>query len=150
MRPIATPAIAIVGASVTNGETATASNIDTLVGDNPARYLTIAIHAGTSNNVTNKFQTLKLQHSTTTDASNYADISGTVGGTDFTVPNANTSSAYMTVFNLDLRGKRRYIRVQVSPRTTQIINAMAMLYFQPSAPDTAGVGVATLNTVVNA
>jgi hypothetical protein len=147
MRPYATPAIAIVSASVTNGETATAANIDTNPSGNKAKQLSISIYAGTSNNVTNKFQTLKLQESDTTDASNYSDIVGTRGGTDYTVPNANTSAAYFTHFNLDLVGRKRYIRVQVSPRTTQIMSAMAMLEWQSQSPDSAA--NAGINTVVN-
>jgi hypothetical protein len=148
MRPLATPAIAVVSASVTNGETATAANIDTYAGGNKARHLSVTLYSGTSNNVTNKFQTLKLQESTTTDASNYSDIAGTVAGTAYTLPNANTSAAYLTHINLDLQGRKRYIRVQVSPRTTQIITGMAMLFWQPQAPDTAA--NAGINTVVNA
>lgn len=148
MRPYPQPAIAIVSASVTNGETATAAAIDTAPNGNKARHMSISIYSGTSNNVTNKFQTFKLQHSTTTDASNFSDISGTVAGTDYTLPNANTSAAYLTHFNLDLQGKKRYVRVQVSPRTTQIITGMAMLYWQPQAPDTTA--NAGINAVVNA
>jgi hypothetical protein len=148
MRPLSTPAIAIVSASLTNGETNATVNIDTYAGGNKARHMSITLYAGTSNNVTNKFQTLKLQESATTDASNYSDIVGTRAGTDYTLPNANTSAAYLTQFNLDLQGRKRYIRVQVAPRTTQIIVGMAQLFWQPQAPDTAA--NAGINAVINA
>lgn len=148
MKPSGSPVIAVVAASVTNGATATAAAIDTAPNGNKARFLTISLYAGTADVVSNKFQTLKLQHSNTTDASNFADISGTVAGTDYTAPNANTSAAYLTHFNLDLTGKRRYVRVQVSPRTTQIIQGMGMLFWQSESPDS--VAKANVNTLVSA
>lgn len=148
MKPAGSPVLAVVSASVTNGETATAAVIDTNPSGNRARFLTLSLYAGTSNNVTNKFQTLKLQHSATTDVSNFSDISGTVAGTDYTAPNANTSAAYLTHFNLDLIGKKRYVRVQVSPRTTQIIQGMGMLFWQNESPNS--VAKANVNTLVEA
>lgn len=148
MKPQASPVLAVLHASVTNGGTATAINIDTNPSGNRAKFMTLTIHAGTADVVSNKFSVVKLQHSNTTDASNFADISGMVGGTDFTAPNANTSAAYLTHFNLDLIGKRRYVRVQVSPRTTQLISAWAMLFMQTEGPNT--VARAGVNTLVEA
>lgn len=148
MKPAGSPVLAVVSASVTNGETAAAAVIDTNPSGNRARFLTLSLYAGTANVVSNKFQTLKLQHSHTTDVSNFADISGTVAGTDYTAPNANTSAAYLTHFNLDLIGKRRYVRVQVSPRTTQVIQGMGMLFWQNESPNS--VAKANVNTLVEA
>ncbi len=143
MRPVIShPQIAIVSASVTNGETATAANIDTVAAKiGKASHLIIGLVAGTTNNVTNKFQTLKLQESATTDASNYSDISGTVAGTDYTLANGLTTGANCIQFNLNLQGRKRYIRIQVSPRTTQIMNAMAFLAYnhQGGSADYSGV-----------
>jgi len=148
MKPQGSPVLAIVSASVTNGATASAAVIDTNPSGNRARFLTLSIYSATADVVSNKFQTLKLQHSNTTDVSNFADISGTVAGTDYTAPNANTSSAYLTHFNLDLIGKRRYIRAQVSPRTTQVLQAMGMLFWQNESP--TSVSKAGVNTLVEA
>ncbi len=148
MKPQPKPFLAILHASVTAAATATAINIDTNPSGNKARHLSLTIHAGTADVVSNKFQTLKLQHSNTTDASNFADISGTVAGTDYTAPNADTSAAYLTHFNLDLTGKRRYIRVQVSPRTTQLISAWGALYNFTESPNS--VSKAGVNTLVEA
>jgi hypothetical protein len=130
MRPQPRLALAIASASVTNGGTATATNIDTSPAGGPrARHLSLDIVATTADVVSNKPSVLKLQHSDTTDATNFSDISGTVGGTDFTVPNADTSNPNLYKFNLNLQGKKRYIRAQISPRTTQTIVAVANLHW---------------------
>ena len=139
MRPQSRLALAIASASVTNGATATATAIDTSppgsVGR--ARHLTINIVATTADVVSNKPGTLKLQHSDTTDATNYSDISGLVGGTDFTVPNADTSNPNMYSFNVNLQGKKRYIKAAYSPKTTQTVFGVANLHWMDQLPVTA-------------
>jgi hypothetical protein len=91
----------------------------------------------TADVVSNKPSVLKLQHSDTTDATNFSDISGAVGGTDFTIPNADTSNPNLYKFNLNLQGKKRYIRAQISPRTTQTITGVANLSWNDQMPNTA-------------
>jgi hypothetical protein len=49
---------------------------------------------------------LKLQSSDTTGAS-FADVTGAVGGTDFTLPSA-TDDNKIVAFFVDLRGKKRF------------------------------------------
>ncbi len=138
MRPQPRLALAIASASVTNGGTATATAIDTVsASGGRARHLTLDIVATTADVVSNKPSVLKLQHSDTTDATNFADISGTVGGTDFTVPNADTSNPNMYKFNLNLVGRKRYIRALISPRTTQTIFGVANLHWMDQAPVSA-------------
>ena len=52
---------------------------------------------------------LKLQESEASDMTGAADISGTVGGTDFTIP-SSTSDNTMFAFHVDIKGSRsRYI-----------------------------------------
>jgi hypothetical protein len=77
--------IAINAASTTNANTATGV-VDRLGWD----YMTLDVITTTSNDTTNNPSVLKLQQSDTTDATNYADISGTVGDTDWTIPAAVT------------------------------------------------------------
>ena len=139
MRPQSRLALAIASASVTNGATATATAIDTSPPGGPrARHMTLDIVLTTADVVSNKPSVLKLQHSDTTDATNYSDISGTVGGTDFTVPNADTTNPNMYKFNLNLQGKKRYIKPVVSPRTTQTVFGVANLHWASEAPNGAG------------
>lgn len=138
MRPMSRLALAIASASVTAAATAAATAIDTApTAGGKARHLTLDLVLTTADVVSNKPSVLKLQHSDTTDATNFSDISGTVGGTDFTIPNADTSNPNLYKFNLDLIGRKRYIRAQVSPRTTQTVFGVANLYWQSEAPDTA-------------
>ncbi len=129
MHPQSRLALAIASASVTNAETATATAIDTNPsGVGPAKHLVVDIVATTSNVVSNKPGTLKLQHSDTTDSTNYSDITGTVGGTDFTIPNADTTNPNMFKFNINLVGKKRYVKVAYSPKTTVTVFATANIY----------------------
>lgn len=116
----------ILRASTTNGGTAS-GNVDRLGFD----YVTIAVLLPTSDNVTNNPSVLKISEADTTDATNFSDITGFVGDTDFTIPNCVTSatqaSAAFAVFNLDCRARKRYLKVTVSPTTTQVVDAVAIL-----------------------
>lgn len=138
MRPFSRLALAIASASVTNGATATATPIDTSPPGGPrARHLSLDLALTTADVVSNKPSVLKLQHSDDTVASNFADISGFVGGTDFTIPNADTANPNLYKFNVNLQGKKRYIRAQISPRTTQTITGIANLSWNDQMPVTA-------------
>lgn len=137
-------AVAIASASVTAAATATAVAVDTGAAGYRARRVSIALMMTTADVVSNKPQTLKIQHSDTTDATNYSDISGFVGGTDFTIPNADTANANLYQFNLDMRGKKRYLKLLVSPRTTQTIVALASLYADQAAAGATAANVLAL------
>jgi hypothetical protein len=118
--------------SKTAAATATAL-IDTLGFD----HLALAIKAGTADVVSNKPTVLKLQEADTTDASNLVDIVGFRGGTalsatvDFVIPNANTAATAALQntyqFGVDCRARKRYIGLSISPATTQLIKAVAVL-----------------------
>lgn len=137
MRPQPRLALAIASAAPTNGETATATAIDTSPAGGPrARHMTLDIIATTANVVSNKPGTLKLQHSDITDATGYTDISGFVGGTDFTIPNADTTNPNMYKFNVNLQGRKRYIKAIYSPKTTQTVFGVANLFWGDQSPTT--------------
>jgi len=110
----------------TNGGTITSQNLDCQGFD----FVTIDVVQTTSNNVTNNPSTLKLQQSDTTDATNFADLSGAVGDTDFTIPQVgtNTSTISSYKFNVDMRHRKRYLRLLVTPITTQSFTAVANLF----------------------
>ena len=124
--------LAINQLSTTNGETASGI-IDTLGYD----YAEIDVIATSSNNVTNNPSVLKIGEGDTTSA--FTNVSGLVGDTDFTIPNCytNTASDYKVKFGVDLRGRKRYLQVSVSPVTTQIISAIASLAVGDEGPDSA-------------
>jgi hypothetical protein len=136
---------AIVPISKTNAATATGEAIDTL----GFRYCAIHVFASTADVVSNKPSVLKVQESATTDASNFADISGAVGGTDFTVANSLTSLPNNYQFGINIGpARKRYLRVLVSPATTQVIAGSAILTRGEEAPTTAAkAGVLNLVTL---
>jgi hypothetical protein len=56
--------------------------------------------------------------SSDTDGS-YADLTGYVGGSDFTVPTpANTTDTVVVRFDVDLKGKKRYLNVASTLQTS--------------------------------
>ena len=131
-------AILINGESVTNGATAT-GYVDTL----GFRYLQIDLITSTSDAATNNPSVLKLGQGDTTAA--FTDIQGTIGDTDWTIPDSSTSGTWGTRFGVDLRGRKRYINVSFSPTTTQQVTAIATLHKAEEEPlDADGAGVKAL------
>ena len=118
--------LAINAAITTNAATAT-GNIDTIDYD----YCSIDVTYTTTNSATNNPTVLKLSESDDTVVTNFADISGFVGDTDFTVPNMETAATNITgpfaTFNVDCRARKRYLKVTISPLTTQTFTALAQL-----------------------
>jgi hypothetical protein len=64
---------------------------------------------------TNIPSVLKVEHSDTTDATNFVTCNAT-GGTDFTIAaGAATSTNPLAVFDFNTAGLRRYLRLSVTP-----------------------------------
>lgn len=135
MNPLRKTVLAINQLSKTNAATAT-GNIDTLAFD----HVEIDVVMTSSNNVTNSPTVLKISESDDTVVTNFADVSGLVGDTDFTIPASftNTASDFKVKFSVDCRPRKRYLKVTVSPLTTQIITAIANLHKGDEGPDSAG------------
>lgn len=134
MNPQSKAVLALATTSVTNGGTATGV-VDTLGYD----FLSLDLLQTTSNNTTNNLSVCKLAESDTTDATNYSDVTAFVGdGTGgFTVPVADTSNSQLYKFNMDLRGRKRYIKLSASPLTTQSLTAIANLHLGEQSPVSA-------------
>lgn len=83
---------------------------------------------------------LKVQESDDSGMSGAADISGLVGGTDFTLPSATGDNSFY-VFNIQLKGNRkRYIDLVAtsgSGSTGTFFTAMAELSHGETAPSSA-------------
>jgi hypothetical protein len=75
-------------------------------------------------------------------------VSGFVAGTDYTLPTpANTSDTTVVRLNIDLEAKKRYVRVNVTPRTDIAVATAARLGTAEAVPvDASGAGV---NVFVN-
>jgi hypothetical protein len=70
------------------------------------------------------------------------NISGMVGGTDFTVAaGATTGNAgYVARFNVDMRGKRRYLTLYTTPGNAVGVTSVARLGRAEEAPVNAATG----------
>lgn len=70
------------------------------------------------------------------------NISGFVGGTDFTVAAGATTGAagYVHRFNVDMRGRRRYLTLYTSPGNTVGVTSVARLGRPEEAPTSASTG----------
>jgi hypothetical protein len=126
--------VAVNAVSKTNGATASGL-IDTMGYD----WCTIDIIATTADVVSNKPTVLKIQEADDTNASNLADI--TAFATPASIPNANTAATAVLQnnykFNVDLRGRKRYLSPTYSPATTQTVTIVANLGRGEQAPVTA-------------
>ena len=137
MTPTPRNVVALVAASVASNATGTA-DIDTLGYD----YALISVKSNGLSTQSATFLALTLGEGDTTSA--YTNISGFVGGTDFTLAVApNTTNAVGALLGVDLRGRRRYLRLSVTPRTASTVSADVMLFRAKEVPVTAaaaGVG----------
>lgn len=132
MNPLRKSVLAINQLSTTNA--ATASGIIDRLGYD---FVEIDVIATSSNDTTNNPSVLKLSESD--DLTTYTDVSGAVGDTDFTIPACytNTASDYKVKFSVDCRPRKRYLKVSVSPVTTQTITAIANLHRGDEGPTSA-------------
>lgn len=79
---------------------------------------------------------LKLQEGDTT--ASYSDVSGFVGGTDFTIPTpGNTSDSNVVRFDVSLRGRRRYLNVYATPNAASVIASNVRLGKAEDGPSSA-------------
>lgn len=116
-------------ASATNAGTYTSANIDTLGLD----YVSIDISATTQSASTQAGSpsVLKIQESDTTVVTSFADCvnfrgaSATATNVDFVVPIGKTSGQNAYKFNVDCRGRKRYLNVVISPTTSQTFQVTA-------------------------
>lgn len=113
--------------SATNGATLTSDYVD-CSGFGEA---VILIHATTSNNATNK-PTITVLQSDDTEATNFAAITALTSGTsdgNFTAgaaPTATTTAPYCKLA-LNLQKRKRYLKLTISPLTTQTFSVLAGL-----------------------
>lgn len=148
--------VAMLPASFTNGATAVLGPLDTSGFD----AASIDIVLGASNSTSNVPSVISIQTSDTTVASSFGAItangqlsygtgtsattvtaSGATGLTTYyTVANTSTGTNAPDVITVDLAlvgGKQRYLKVSVSPVTTQIVAIEANLYRGGLAPSRA-------------
>lgn len=84
-----------------------------------AKVQVLVAPAGASN-ASQTFTVLSLQEANDTNDSNFADVTGFVGGTNatggFTIPIVNTSTSGQVIeFNVDCRKRKKVLRVKSTP-----------------------------------
>ncbi len=127
MKPATKQVVIIAQSSTTNAATA-AGNVDTKGFD----FVSIDVLMATANVVSNNPTVFKLAESDDTVVTNFADITAFVGdGTGgWTIPDAETAATNdpnAFKFNVDCSARKRYLRLSISPLTTQVITAIANL-----------------------
>jgi hypothetical protein len=129
--------VALGPVSIASAATALSSTIDAKGYEELQLVVTRTTHSN------DYITTLTIQSSDTDVASNFATFTGYVAGTDYTVAslsggtNAATEKA-AAVFNIDLRGKKRYFRVQVTNgAVAAVIGVTGTLARPEQAPITA-------------
>ena len=130
------------GTSFSASATAVSSLIDTM------GYDSVSINVFST--PTNAWSTLAIQQSDTTDATNFASISGTICGTDWTAATAyvtasGTTAASGVQFNLSTKARKRYLRVLhggATAATSVIVASLGQAANVPS--DATSYGAITL------
>lgn len=141
MLPSLKPVLCFADISKTAAATATGV-VDTIGFD----FLCLALKQATADVVSNKPTVLKLTESDTSNITDGTAIVEFTGGTatstsvGFVIAAANTSATSITQFNVDLKKRKRYIFLSVSPATTQIDGAWGFLGRGEVSPGSASVG----------
>jgi len=113
------------------GTSAVALTIDTLGWDHASVTVLRASNASTV-----FASALKIEQSD--DNSSYSDVSGFVGGTDFTIPAvSDTASAAVVKLDVNTLAKKRYLKVTATPSVSVNTVVTARLSRGENAPATA-------------
>jgi hypothetical protein len=116
---------------VTVGATATHSlEIDTLGFNHASIDLAFSPFTSAAGTSVAAATVIRLAHSDSTGTAAQSNITGFVSGTDFTVAAGSTTGAnvgYSHRFDVDLKGKKRYLTVYATPVSTVGIVTVARL-----------------------
>jgi len=106
------PVSVILAAATATNATAT-GRIDTL----GFEFCSISVVLDSVAAVSNKPAVLKVAESDDTNSSNFTDITALVGGGTggFTIPSMSSTSASIIKFDINLLGRKRYLRVSETP-----------------------------------
>lgn len=121
----------VVGTLPATGSSAVTLTVDTLGYD----YASLTVLRGS--NASTVFATvLKVEESD--DNSSYSNVTGMVGGTDFTIP-AVTDTAGTSIVKLDVSttAKKRYLKVTATPAASLPVAITGRLSRGENAPATA-------------
>ena len=108
MKPSQSLVRASVLAPITAATTARTAAIDTQGAD----YATVVVHVGAEANTNSTNVALNLRESDTNAATAFATFNSSYSVT------ADNTAATVQVFNVDLKGRKRYLQIVVTPDTT--------------------------------
>lgn len=128
--------------SVTNGQTA-ALLVDTKAFD----YATFFVQISRSNNATNVPTVFQVSQADVTNVSSFVAISGSSQTTAYTT--ASTTAADNFTIGVATNARQRYLRLTVSPVTTQTVSATCVLSRPENSPlSNSDYGVAVAPTFI--
>lgn len=106
-------------------------------------YANILVHVGTSATTSAVLSTLKLSESdTVTSVSSMTDIVAFTGGTatstsvGFVIPTAQAGGGNLVELRVDLRNRKKYVGMTVTPGQSLILGATALLSRASESQDT--------------
>lgn len=121
----------VVGTLPATGSSAVTLTVDTLGYD----YASLTVLRG-SNASTVFASVLKVEESD--DNSSYSNVSGLVGGTDFTIPTVtDTAGTSVVKLDVDVKAKKRYLKVTATPAASMPVAITGRLSRGENAPTTA-------------
>lgn len=134
------PVVFFRDTSTTNAATASGT-VDTL----GYKSIHITMRHSTSNSTSNKWTVCQLSECDTSNGTFVTNASWT-GGTatstsvGFVIPAAHATLTQLFMMHVDLRGRKRYLKLAVSPATTEIVGADGLLDRGEQAPSTVATG----------
>lgn len=115
---------------------AAATSVSTLVVDTQTYDYASFTVLRASNAATTFASVLKIEESD--DNSSYSNVSGFVGGTDFTIPAvSDTSNTAIVKLDIDTKVRKRYLKVSVQPSASIAVAVEGRLSRGENAPTTA-------------
>jgi hypothetical protein len=115
---------------------AAATSVSTLVVDTQSWDYASFTVLRASNAATTFASVLKIEESD--DNSSYSNVTGFVGGTDFTIPAVtDTSNTAIVKLDIDTKVRKRYLKVSVQPSASIAVAVEGRLSRGENAPSTA-------------
>jgi hypothetical protein len=109
------PAVSATAAFTTTAADSVSSGIK-------SDYATIIVNLGA---MASALTVLKLTDSD--DNTTYGDVTGFVGGTDFTLPTATDDNKFV-VFQVDMKKRKRYLKVEATAGGTAVVMSITCAY----------------------
>jgi hypothetical protein len=148
MRPSPKALVVLTPKSYTAAGTALSAALDVSGHD----YLSLDVCLGTADTTSHQPTVLKLSESDDTTTT-VTDIVAFTGGTatsttvGYVIPAGDTSNATIIKMNVDLKKRKRYLRLALTAATVQLISVTANLFMSEQTPtDATGTGTSVLVT----